>query len=115
MRCLICGTECNKLICPDCRENTDTERLCLEISQYNPDSGENEIWNSIAAELQNKRNFRFVSFALADDIPSPRKEYIRMKCLLGGIYLGSRSHKWLFGNAPASWKATLFQKQKRKL
>ena len=105
MRCLICGTECNKLICPDCRENTDLEKLCLEISQYNPDFGENEIWNSIAAELQNKRNLRFVSFALADNIPSPRKEYIRMKCLLGGIYLGSRSHEWLFNNAPTMLKS----------
>lgn len=98
--CLNCGKECGTLLCEDCGKTADIEKLCLEISRYDAETGENELWNSIAAEFQNKRNFKNISFALAADIPSPRREFIRLKCLLGGIYLGTRSHGWLFENAP---------------
>lgn len=98
--CLNCGKECGFLLCDKCKEVVDAENLCLEISRYDTETGENKLWNSIAAELQNKRNFKNISFALAADIPSPRREYVRLKCLLGGIYLGKRSHSWLFENAP---------------
>lgn len=97
--CLNCGKECGTLLCEDCGKTVDIEKLCMEISRYDPDICENELWNRIAAELQNKRNFKNVSFALAAYIPSPRREYVRLKCLLGGIYLGTRSHGWLFENA----------------
>ena len=98
--CLNCGKECDFLLCDKCKEVVDVENLCLEISRYDTQTGENKLWNSFAAKLQNKRNFKNVSFALAADIPSPRREYVRRKCLLGGIYLGTRSHSWLFENAP---------------
>lgn len=98
--CLNCGKECDFLLCDKCKEVVDVENLCLEISRYDTQTGENKLWNSFATKLQNKRNFKNVSFALAADIPSPRREYVRLKCLLGGIYLSKRSYGWLFENAP---------------
>ena len=98
--CLNCGKECGAPLCDCCGKTADIERLCLELSCYNPGYGKNGLWNRSAAELQNRKNFRYVSFALAADIPSPRREYIRLRCLLDGIYLDSKSHGWLFENAP---------------
>lgn len=98
--CLNCGKECCDILCESCQNTADIERLCLEISGYDVSSGENELWNRLASELQNPGNFRYAAFALAGFLASPRREYIQLRSLMNGYFLGTRSYNWLQAIAP---------------
>ena len=96
-KCLNCGIETDYCLCNACRSKVDIEDLCRRIIEYKPGSGENPLWDQIASEMSSIGNFRNVVFALADDLPSPRKEYWKI-LTLSGIYesVPKNSQQWLY-------------------
>ena len=73
--CLNCGKETDYCLCEDCQGAVDLETFYQKIIEYRPSSGENPLWNQIASEMAYMSDFRNVVFALADVMPSSRKEY----------------------------------------
>lgn len=95
--CLNCGKEYDGCLCDTCRATVNIEELCQRIVEYRPDSGENPLWDRIAMELSSMSNFRSVVFALADELPSPRKEYWQILSFSGTkaiVYKNNRP--WLY-------------------
>lgn len=81
--CIKCGKETNSCLCESCRKETDIEKICLDIISFRPGTGENDLWERISAGMHNPCNFRNIVFALSDDLPTPRKEYLRVLALAG--------------------------------
>ena len=55
------------------------------------------MWEEIISGLENPRNFKNAAFALASDLPSPRREYIRALSLSGCYYnVPKGSRGWFF-------------------
>lgn len=80
-RCIICGAECDKYICDDCLPAADLEMLCEQITAYRPDVFHNQLWNEIAAGLENPYDFRRIAFDIADLLPTPKREYCKARNL----------------------------------
>jgi len=96
-RCINCGIESEKWICSNCRSSEDIEEICGRILKYVPGSGENELWDKIASEETGSYGFRNIVLELAEELPSPRKEYWRMLALAGGKdYLPKNEREWLY-------------------
>lgn len=81
--CVKCGKDIDSCLCESCRQGIDIEKLCLDIISYQPGTGENEIWERIIAGMYSPYNFRNTVFALSDELPTPRKEYLRVLALVG--------------------------------
>lgn len=81
--CIKCGKENDICLCEACKASTDLEALCNEIIAYRPGSGDNPLWETICSSFNSPYNFRNLVFAISDDIPSPRKEYLRVMALTG--------------------------------
>ena len=56
--CLNCGKEYDGCLCDECRNTADIEALCRKIIEYSVGSGDNPLWDRIAAELSSTGNFR---------------------------------------------------------
>lgn len=96
-QCIICGKENTIFLCDSCRQKIDIEHLCLQLISYKPGIGENELWDSISATLNSIYNFKNIVFSLSDELPSPRKEYMRILCLAGdNAYVPKMSREWLY-------------------
>ena len=95
--CIVCGKENDTCLCDSCRHSINIEDLCLQIIDYKPGSGENVIWDKISSELYGTYNFKNIVFAISDELPSPRKEYMRILCLAGDReYVAKYSREWLY-------------------
>lgn len=95
--CLNCGKASNSCLCDTCRESVNIEELCQRIVEYNPGCGENQLWDHMAMELSSKNNFRNVVFALADELPSPRKEYWQILSFSGPYASIQKNNRpWLY-------------------
>lgn len=95
--CIKCGKESEGCLCDGCRGTVDLEGLCKEIVEYTPGLGQNEQWDKMAAGLCSRDNLKNIGFAVAEYLPSPRKEYWRVLSLCGNsrsVYKNSR--KWLY-------------------
>ena len=106
MKCLICGIDNNTCLCESCRAVTDIEKLCMDVIGYVPGSGVNPVWESICEELEKPCHFRNIAFALSADLPSPKREYIRVLSLAGYANVPKDCRKWFYGflqkeNVPA--------------
>ena len=75
-KCIKCGKEANTCLCDTCKHTNDLERLCNDIIVYRPGTGENPLWEDISSDLNNQNNFKSIVFALSDELPTPRKEYL---------------------------------------
>lgn len=82
--CIQCGKEATSCLCDTCRAKTDLEQLCGEVLAFRPGSGTNPLWENISSKLDNPWNFKNIMFALSDELPTPRKEYLRVLALAGG-------------------------------
>lgn len=101
-RCIVCGKDAGYCVCDDCRGKTDLEKLCDDIAMYIPARGENPLWDEISRTLKSIYNFRFLGFAVADLLPSPRKEYRKIQCMAGKYsFVQKDTRKWLCNTAPA--------------
>ena len=95
--CLNCGKVTDYCLCGECRSVVNIEDLCKRIIEYRVGSGENPLWDQIASELTVKYNFRNVVFALADDLPSPRKEYWKILSFAGtNTSIQKYNRPWLY-------------------
>ena len=95
--CIKCGIDCEKWLCSNCSDSEDIERICEKILKYVPGSGENELWDKIAAEQTGSYGFRNIAIELADELPFPRKEYWRMLALAGDKdYVPKSERDWLY-------------------
>lgn len=95
--CLNCGKECDGCLCDACRDSMNIEDLCQRIVEYRPGSGENPLWDQIAMKMSSMGNFRNVVFALADELPSPRKEYWQTLSLSGtSANVQKNNRPWLY-------------------
>lgn len=95
--CLNCGREYDGCLCNECRGSANIEDLCQRIVEYKPGCGENPLWDQLAMELSSMANFRNVVFALADELPSPRREYWKILSLSGtSKNVQKNSRPWLY-------------------
>lgn len=97
MICLKCGKKENIWLCNACRLNTDIEELCREVINYNPETSKNVLWDEVCEEIGGVSFFRNLVFDLSDDLPTPRKEYLRFLSLLGNYSnVPKESRTWLY-------------------
>lgn len=95
--CVNCGAEANFCLCENCRKIVDIEKFIKQISDYNPGCGENPLWDHISSQLQNPCNFKNIVFAIADDLPTPRKEYWQIIGMTGkSTSIAKSSRPWLY-------------------
>ena len=95
--CVVCGKKIDSCICESCRNKEDIEKLSMDIIRYNPGSGGNELWDGIADQMIYTLNFKNIVFSLTADLPTPRKEYIRLLCVSGdGANVPKVSRPWLY-------------------
>ena len=95
--CLNCGKETDYCLCEDCRGAIDIEALCQKIIEYRSGSGENPLWDQIASEMAYMSDFRNAVFALADELPTPRKEYWQILSFAGeNANVQKYNRPWLY-------------------
>ena len=99
--CMNCGTETEGCLCGACKNRINIEELCAKVRSYTPKAidnpNENPIWERIASQMEHAYNFRNMSFALADYLPSPRKEYQKIICIVGtNIRVPRASKIWYY-------------------
>ena len=59
--------------------------------------GDNQIWDTIAAEMTYPSYFSNLVFSVSADLPTPRKEYMRLLSLAaGGANVPKTSRMWLY-------------------
>ena len=96
--CVKCGKDIDSCLCESCRQETDIEKLCLDIISYRPGTGENELWERICTGMYSPYNFKNIAFALCDDLPTPRKEYLRVLAITGdSSNVPKASRSWFYG------------------
>lgn len=99
--CMNCGTETEGCLCRACKSRINIEELCAKVRSYTPKAidnpNENPIWERIASQMEHAYNFRNMSFALADYLSSPRKEYQKIICIVGtNIRVPRASKIWYY-------------------
>lgn len=95
--CIKCGKESQSCLCDVCVKTADLEALCEEIMEYRLGSGENELWDKMASGCYSPYNFKSTGFAVAEYLPSPRKEYRKILSLAGNsCSVPKNSRKWLY-------------------
>lgn len=95
--CIKCGKEGIGCLCDACVRNADLETLCEEIMEYTLGLGQNELWDKLALDFRNSNNFRNIGFAVAEYLPSPRKEYRKILSLAcNSCSVPKNSRKWLY-------------------
>lgn len=95
--CLNCGKETDYCLCEDCRGGVDIEALCQKVIEYRPGSGENPLWDQVASEMANTRDFRSIVFALADELRTPRREYWKILSFSGeSANVQKYNRPWLY-------------------
>ena len=99
--CLSCGKETEGCLCEECKQTIDIEGLCSKIREYIPamlnNPNKNPIWEQIASQMEQPNNFKNLTFALADYLPSPRKEYQKILCMAGNrVRMPRVSKLWFY-------------------
>lgn len=99
--CLNCGKETEGCLCEECKQTIDIEGLCSKIREYIPamlnNPNKNPIWEQIASQMEQPNNFKNLTFALADYLPSPRKEYQQILCMAGNrVRMPRVSKLWFY-------------------
>lgn len=95
--CLNCGKETDYCLCEECMSSVNIEDLCRRIVEYRPGSGENPLWDQIASEMAYMSDFRNAVFALADEFPSPRREYWQILSFSGeNANVQKYNRPWLY-------------------
>ncbi len=95
--CLNCGKETDYCLCDECRSTVNIEDLCRRIVDYRPSNCENPLWNQIASEMAYMSDFRNAAFALADELPPPRREYWKILAFCGeNANVQKYNRPWLY-------------------
>lgn len=103
MKCLICGELHVTCLCNKCIDEQNLEELSYKIARYRVGSGENSLWEEIANELIEPRDFSDAFIHVTENLPSPRREYVRMISFSlktsNGIGVSKVNYQWLIENA----------------
>lgn len=95
--CIKCGSSGTTCLCDTCRQSGDLEALCHDIICFRPGTGENPLWDNIAAEMTYPDHFKNLVFSVSASLPTPRKEYMRLLCIAGGsANVPKASRPWLY-------------------
>lgn len=98
--CLSCGKETEGCLCEECKQKINLEDLCGKLRAYTPmildNPNKNPIWDQIASKMEQSCNFKNMAFAVADYLPSPRKEYQKILCMVGTDLKVPRASKLWF-------------------
>lgn len=95
--CIKCGKEAATCLCDSCKHTIDLEELCNDIIAYRPGTGGNPLWDSISNGLISPYNFSYIVFALSDELPTPRKEYLRVLSIAGSSSnVPKASREWFY-------------------
>lgn len=99
--CLNCGAKTEECLCHDCRQKINIEELCEKIRTYSPcnidNPNANPVWEKVAAEMVRSYDFKNLAFAVAGYLPSPRKEYQQIICMVGTNMRVPRASKpWFY-------------------
>lgn len=95
--CIVCGTVTGNCLCDSCGSTEDREKLAEKIIAYTPGSGENELWDKISSEMTEPANFKSLVFSVTADMPSPRKEYLRVLAIANKrANVPKASRSWLY-------------------
>lgn len=85
-KCLVCGKTSEKWICKECASKADIDALCNEVIAYIPRRADNRkanaIWEELATSLEDTERFSKYAYELADELPSPRKEYQKIHSIV---------------------------------
>lgn len=96
-KCIKCGKETDYCLCDNCRADVDIEDLCEEVIAYRPGDGSNPLWESICNGFNSPYNFSNLAFALSADLPTPRKEYLRVMAIAGASSnVPKASRSWFY-------------------
>ena len=99
MDCLTCGKDCDDFLCSECAQNANIEKICIDLCNYKPSLGGNQIWDNIVNK--NKKSDILLDYAcmLSDLLASPRKEYIKLLSFLDSNYhVSSINREWIYKN-----------------
>lgn len=95
--CINCGKENESCLCTKCRDEVNVENLCMKIIGYTQDSNENELWEKTMSDMSNPSHFKNIAFVLSDELPSPKKEYMKVMSLTGELTdINKNSRQWLY-------------------
>ena len=95
--CIHCGVESTECLCESCKQTVNIEEICNKLEIYQPRIGQNILWDTISSQLCNPNNFKNIIFATTDNLPTPRKEYRRILCMVGDAsYIAKNSRSWLY-------------------
>ncbi len=101
-RCIVCGKQYRECLCMDCKGKTDLVELSERLLSYRYGHGEPQLWDEIAEGMEECWDFARVHlFAISEDIPSPKREYLRIDCIASGNgnSMPKASRAWLFEKA----------------
>jgi len=95
--CIKCGNSGSACLCDSCKQTVDIEVLCNDIINYKPGMGENQLWDTVAAEMTYPSYFKNLVFSVSADLPTPRKEYMRLLSIAAGsANVPKASRPWLY-------------------
>lgn len=99
--CLSCGKEIEGCLCEECKQKINIEELCEKVRAYTPmildNPNKNPIWEQVASGMEHAYDFRNMAYALADYLPSPRKEYQQILTIVGtNLRVPRASKPWFY-------------------
>jgi len=101
-KCICCGKAAEEILCETCRETADLKELCRKIIAYVPGSGENPVWDEIAASFDNPLNFKNIVFPITEEMDAPYRDIFRIHCISrDGSSVPKASRKWLLETVDA--------------
>lgn len=101
-KCIVCGKEGGGWFCPACKSEVDATELCEQMIAYLSRMHQNVLWDEISASMTYPDGFRNFVSLLLEEVPSPRKEYLRMMSTAGnGANIIKAERPWLYKVYPA--------------
>lgn len=80
MKCLLCGSESESVLCLNCQPNA-SEDLCYKIIKYDYYNSDNDLWKEISDSLEKTYMFKDYAMDVADYIEGKRSDFVKICCM----------------------------------